>query len=676
MEFIRQNCNFLYTNIQIHGIINMQRGGVCVHWSFEAEYIACIIIVILAFYAKERTSHMELQNTLFYGCLYMSLGSILLNIMAIVMMESGVKRPLWLLELLNVLYFVTVAVVEFLMTRYYLLLIHKNSVDKSCHNRARKVSSVLLIAYLTLVAFNFYTGFIFTISPEGVYSRGPGNQLIYVLFLIYLAMIVTCFVRQRRYVEQSMVSVMRIAPVVALFLATMQQVYQGVMMSGIVMAVSLLILFISFQSQKIHTDDLTGLYTREVFYYQLERLIQERRPFKAVIISARQFKGVNEKYGTRVGDQFLKQLADYIKMASEARGDAVVCRYAGVRFGVIFREIPETEFDRFLREVRLRFEEAWVLNEYRCRLPVNIAYMDRIFGEEDAGSMSACLDYAVEICKQKSVGRCVYFSEELYQAFRRQNKLVELIKRGMEEGMFYLNFQPVYDFKKGAFDSCEILLRLRDEEGNNVSPAEFIPLAEKRGLINELSWMIIDMACRFLSEHAEYRGSVSINFSVQQFLEPDIVQRMAELVRRYNVQPERIKIEITERIIAEDTKQVLTLMRELSSRGFGFYLDDFGTGYSSLAYVLTLPFESIKLDKSLVDGVGNERNRILVESMIKCFHAIGVDTVTEGVETEEQSRILRELGADKIQGYYYSRPLSEREFLELMAKKGESGCTE
>lgn len=208
-----------------------------------------------------------------------------------------------------------------------------------------------------------------------------------------------------------------------------------------------------------------------------------------------------------------------------------------------------------------------------------------------------------------------------------------------------------------------------------MSPAEFIPLAEKRGLINELSWMIIEMACRFLSEHTEYPGNVSINFSVQQFLEPDIVQRMAELVKRYDVRPERIKIEITERIIAEDTKQVLTLMRELSSQGFGFYLDDFGTGYSSLAYVLTLPFESIKLDKSLVDGVGNERNRILVESMIKCFHAIGVDTITEGVETEEQNRILRELGTDKIQGYYYSRPLPEGEFLALVSGQGENRCT-
>lgn len=645
------------------------------HWSFEAEYIACVIILILIFYARERTSHMELQNTLFYGCLYTSLGSILLNLTAIVMMECGVRRPIWLLELLNALYFVTVALVEFLMTRYYLLLIHKNSVDKSCHNRARKVSSALLIAYLALVVLNFRTGFIFTVSPAGIYTRGPGNQLIYVLFLIYLAMVMTCYVRQRRYVEQSMVNVMRVAPVVALFLATMQQVYRGVMMSGIVMAVSLLILFISFQSQKIHTDDLTGLYTREVFYYQLERLIQERRPFKAVIISARQFKAVNEKYGTRVGDRFLKQLADYIKTASEARGDAVVCRYAGVRFGIIFREISQIEFENYLREVRLRFEEAWVLDEYRCRLPINVAYMDRIFGEEDAGSMSACLDYAVEICKLKSSSRCVYFSEELYQAFRRQNKLVELIKRGMEEGLFYLNFQPVYDLKKGEFDSCEILLRLRDEEGNNVSPAEFIPLAEKRGLINELSWMIIEMACRFLSEHTEYPGNVSINFSVQQFLEPDIVQRMAELVKRYDVRPERIKIEITERIIAEDTKQVLTLMRELSSQGFGFYLDDFGTGYSSLAYVLTLPFESIKLDKSLVDGVGNERNRILVESMIKCFHAIGVDTITEGVETEEQNRILRELGTDKIQGYYYSRPLPEGEFLALVSGQGENRCT-
>lgn len=184
------------------------------------------------------------------------------------------------------------------------------------------------------------------------------------------------------------------------------------------------------------------------------------------------------------------------------------------------------------------------------------------------------------------------------------------------------------------------------------------------------------MACRFIRDHPDYSGSLSINFSILQFLEVDMVPRIIALTQRYGVRPERLKIEITERIIAEDTKRVLAVMNQLTRSGFGFYLDDFGTGYSSLSYVLTLPFECIKLDKSLVDGIGNEKNRILVEAIVRCFHSIGVETITEGVENEGQRRIMAELGTDKIQGYYYSRPLPEKEFLELMRGQERSGCAE
>lgn len=643
------------------------------HWSFEGEYIACIIILILALYSRERVTHVEQQNALYYECLSASFCSIVINIAAIWLMGRPGMAPYWLLYLLNISYFVSMAAVEFLMARYYLLLIHRNSADKRCYYRAEKVSGGLLILYLAVAAFNMRTGIIFTLGADGSYVRGPGNRLIYVLFLIYWLMVLVCFVRQRRYVERSMRQVMKLAPVIALFLGTFQGMYPEMIMSGTVMAVSLLILFISFQSQKIHTDDLTGLFTREVFYDQMEQRRQERQPFKTVIISVHQFKMVNEKYGTRVGDAFLRQIAEYIREASK---EATVCRYAGVRFGIIFGGIPQQEFDRYLAAVRERFERVWIYEGYRCRLPVSMAYIDQYYEMEDVGGLSACLDYAIGICKEREGGQCLYFSREMYLAFRRQNQLVELIKRGMEAERFYLDFQPVYNCAKGKFDSCEALLRLKDENGSNVSPAEFIPLAEKRGLINGLSWMVIEMACRFIRDHPDYSGSLSINFSILQFLEADMVPRIIALTQRYGVRPERLKIEITERIIAEDTKRVLAVMNQLTRSGFGFYLDDFGTGYSSLSYVLTLPFECIKLDKSLVDGIGNEKNRILVEAIVRCFHSIGVETITEGVENEGQRRIMAELGTDKIQGYYYSRPLPEKEFLELMRGQERSGCAE
>lgn len=633
------------------------------HWAIEAEYIACIIIIILAFYSKERISHMEQQTNLFYECLFASLFSIVLNIVVIWCMERHLSIPVWLLQLLNSLYFACLAAVILLISGYFFLLIHKDTPDKTCYYRARNISLGLFLLYLAVVVTNFKTGVIFSLGADGAYLKGPGYLLIYLLFVIELGLVTMCYFRQRKQVEASMQRVMKIAPAMVLILATIQAACPDVMMAGVTMAVALLNLFISFQNQKIHTDDMTGLATRELFYYQMERLARQEKRFRAVIVSICQFKNVNEKYGTRVGDAFIKMIAGYIR---EASGEGIVCRYSGVRFGVIFQDMPEPAFEEYCARVTARFEQPWSFEQYRCHVTVNIADIDPLIGVGDAGELSACLDYAISTVKDVGISCRVHFSQEMYMVFKRQNQLVELIKKGMRDGSFYLDFQPIYNCREEVFDGCEALLRLKDEDGVNVSPAEFIPLAEKRGLIIGLSWMVIEMACRFMRDHPRYTGSVSINFSIQQFLEADMAQRMLELTERFGVAPGRLRIEITERIIAEDTTRVLEVMNQLIRKGFLFYLDDFGTGYSSLAYVLNLPFCSIKLDKTLVDDIGNPRNRILLESIIACFRSIGAEIITEGVETREQCGYLKAAGTDKIQGFYYSRPLPEEAFLELM----------
>lgn len=168
------------------------------------------------------------------------------------------------------------------------------------------------------------------------------------------------------------------------------------------------------------------------------------------------------------------------------------------------------------------------------------------------------------------------------------------------------------------------------------------------------------MACRFIRDHPDYSGSLSINFSILQFLEVDMVPRIIALTQRYGVRPERLKIEITERIIAEDTKRVLAVMNQLTRLGLRLLSGRLRHRVLQPVLCADPPFECIKLDKSLVDGIGNEKNRILVEAIVRCFHSIGVETITEGVENEEQRRIMAELGTDRIQGYYYSRRCRRR----------------
>lgn len=213
-----------------------------------------------------------------------------------------------------------------------------------------------------------------------------------------------------------------------------------------------------------------------------------------------------------------------------------------------------------------------------------------------------------------------------------------------------------------------MLLRLRDEDGTPVSPGEFIPIAEQTGLIADISWQVLEMTCQFLSRHRQpWSLPLSVNVPIQQLLEPDAAGRIRRTLQQYRIQPEQICLEITERTFSSDHEGVLETMQLLRQSGISFHLDDFGTGYSNLAAVFSMPFSCVKLDKSLVDSLAQNRNtRLMIRSLVRSFGQIGTELVAEGVETPEQARQLQEIGIRRIQGFCYSRPLGEKDFVRLI----------
>ena len=216
----------------------------------------------------------------------------------------------------------------------------------------------------------------------------------------------------------------------------------------------------------------------------------------------------------------------------------------------------------------------------------------------------------------------------------------------------------------------ESLLRLRDEDGSMISPAEFIPIAEEVGLIDQIGWIVLDKVCAFMSMHTEIDiQTVSVNMSMQQFMGEGFAERVESCLKKYRLSPDRIRIEITERMISENPQQTRDTLRELTEKGILFYLDDFGMGYSNFAGVLSLPIETIKLDMTLVHGAFESKRKYLVlESLVMMMKGAGYSVVAEGIETEEQAEVLKKFGADRLQGFYYHKPMSEDEILKLFRK--------
>ena len=262
-------------------------------------------------------------------------------------------------------------------------------------------------------------------------------------------------------------------------------------------------------------------------------------------------------------------------------------------------------------------------------------------------------------------------SEEEKRKFQLLNEIRGIINRAISEKRFQMYYQPIYSIEEKKFLSAEALIRLWDERYGFISPELFITAAEKNGTILQIGDYVLNDVCRFLSECQENGlpiQYIEINLSMSQCMQKDLADKVQFYLEKYHLKPEQINLEITETAANEAQDIVAENIKKLTNMGIAFSLDDYGTGYSNISRIMELPFRIIKLDKSLADKVEDSRMRILLKNTIRMLKEIGTEIVVEGVETKEMLRQFAELGCDFIQGYYFSKPLPEQEFVDFIQK--------
>ena len=256
---------------------------------------------------------------------------------------------------------------------------------------------------------------------------------------------------------------------------------------------------------------------------------------------------------------------------------------------------------------------------------------------------------------------------------RRERELEDLLRRALAGNGFQIYYQPLYNVRDGNFTEAEALLRLRDDGGSFVSPEEFIPVAEQSGLITEIGAAVLDGVCKYIRSMLRCSAdidTISVNLSVVQLMQDDIVSRLMDIIRRNGISPNRILLEVTESTLVSNYEQVGDKIREMSAAGVQFAVDDFGTGYSNITHVIDLPFDVVKLDKSLVwDSLRNRKCNIMIRELTKTFKDISLGVTAEGVETAEHDEFVRQCGCDKIQGFRYARPMPVSQVGDYFGRK-------
>ncbi len=424
-------------------------------------------------------------------------------------------------------------------------------------------------------------------------------------------------------------------------------------------------------------DSLTGIYNRHAFYESTALMLQtdDEHEYVMLFCDIARFKVINDLFGTDTGDCILVALAEKIRNSVYGLGTfgrlesdhfAVCCRRDSIDTQALASEINES-----LKGIGINYHiythiGAYIIDDRA--LPID--------------QMCDRANLAHESIKDSFVRHYAVYDSEMRNIVLNEQRMTNEMESALESGQFCLHFQPIYSVMSGKPVSAEALVRWNHPQKGMIYPGEFIPLFESNGFITKLDYYVWREACRYLRRAIDERLSavpisVSVNVSRLDFYNEQLCEELCALTREFDLSPELLSLEVTETAYNDNPSQIHKTLLKLREHGFRILMDDFGSGYSSLNVLMNLPIDILKLDMKFVNALSeSESAGKIMKSVVRMAKSLKMTVIAEGVETEAQRDFLRSIGCDRIQGYYYSKPMDAPSFRELVVRELHGSETE
>ena len=542
---------------------------------------------------------------------------------------------------------------------------------------SRKLQMGILVPWVFLAfAFiaNIFNGFMFTLDETGLWYH-KGIYLILVYSIVVLAFSLYLLFKYKALIDikkRVSICVLFIATLIAL---TINLINPSLNFISLVLALGLLQVTLVIQRPEERLDIVTGMERNSAYMHDMRGVFISKKQVKYIMIDIANYMTLKTILDYETRNMFIKNIGkDITNICKERHRKLGVPRFYYVndgRFRIVLSDVTDSEIIKLAEDLSIYFKRLFEIKQVDLNLLVYICIVDCL---KDLGDIRSLYRFETNLSKTLPHTAEVLYATELMvkNKFNYSDSINDIIENALENKLFEVYYQPIYSVEKRKFISAEALIRLIDKEYGFISPEIFIPAAEKSGAIYKIGDFVLDEVFEFIAS-PEFKelglDYIEINLSVIQCMQVELADNIINKMKKWQIRPNQVNLEITETAISYTQEVMENNLHKLAQYGVSFSLDDYGTGYSNIKRLTQLPLKLVKFDKTFANELENPKMRIILENTVNMMKAMKMEIVVEGVETEQMLQKFEELNCELVQGYYFSKPIPKKEFIDFLRAK-------
>ncbi len=549
------------------------------------------------------------------------------------------------------------------------------SLTRTWHKFKKKpyIAFILLIPYLTvagIVISNPFTNIVFAYE-NGILNKTTVANSLYFFATFYVLLGFIYILIHRRTLRIGAIMVLCSSIPLGVLAVFIKHFFPRSLVEIFSNAVVLMIISMTIQNPEKNVDSVTNLRKYRAYAADIKTDFINNNHHKLILINIANYDSLRSLLGYDYTNELLRTIADKLSVCNvKNKAHAELYYLDRGKFRIIVNGYNQSKAESLAADVNEALKHLIEINKIEVTIDAFVCVAKL---PEDIADYKSLMAFGNDFHERVEKTGDVYLASELFKQrnFQLMNEMENIIENAFKNNSFTVYYQPIYSVEKKRFVSAEALLRLIDEEHGFVPPNLFIPVAEKTGAIHKIGDIVLDNVCRFIaSDEFKKLGLdyIEINLSVVQCMQRGLAENILNTINKYGIEPGKINLEITETAANYSQNILIENMTKLISAGVSFSLDDFGTGYSNMARLASLPLKIVKLDKTFVDNSNKPKLHIFLKGTIRMLKDMDMEIVVEGIETEQMVETFSNLNCDFIQGYYYSKPIPQNDFVKFIEK--------